>query len=175
MGPPRFPAVLILVAVSVMVVAPGVADAQTLPTCASALAPCAPYINLASTPPQSCCGPMAEAVKNQMPCLCTLYTTPGLLASFGIGVGQAVLIPSRCNIVASPCGIVLLFNNVRTQQFLISNSDLFYSNIGKWQKWSGKDCMGWSTQLTLALGFHDALLEAISESSGNSIISACMI
>ncbi|XP_058223789.1 non-specific lipid transfer protein GPI-anchored 7-like isoform X2 [Rhododendron vialii] len=104
MGPPRFPAVLILAAVAVMAVGPGLADAQTLP-CASALAPCVTYINLTGTPPQSCCGPMAEAVQNQMPCLCTLYTTPGLLVSVGINVGQAVLIPSRCNIVASPCGI----------------------------------------------------------------------
>lgn len=102
MGPHKFLAVLILAVVAMMVVAPRVADAQ-MPSCATALAPCQSYFNLTGMPPESCCGPMAEAVKNQMECLCTLYATPGLLESFGITASQAMLLPTRCNIVTSSC------------------------------------------------------------------------
>ncbi|CAI0541281.1 unnamed protein product [Linum tenue] len=62
------------------------------PSCASKLIPC--------TPPASCCDPIKEAVRTELPCLCNLYNTPGLLASFGINVTQAVALTTRCGISA---------------------------------------------------------------------------
>ncbi|KAE9459432.1 hypothetical protein C3L33_08643, partial [Rhododendron williamsianum] len=103
MGFSRFPAALIFAAaVAMTAVAPRLADAQT-PACAEKLVPCAEYINATGTPPAACCGPLKEAVTNEMQCLCNLYTAPGLLESFGINVTQAVHLPSRCNLVASNC------------------------------------------------------------------------
>ncbi|CAL1401341.1 unnamed protein product [Linum trigynum] len=71
------------------------------PSCASKLIPCASYIsNTSVTPPASCCDPIKEAVRTELPCLCNLYNTPGLLASFGINVTQAVALTTRCGISA---------------------------------------------------------------------------
>ncbi|KAF7138876.1 hypothetical protein RHSIM_Rhsim07G0103400 [Rhododendron simsii] len=104
MGFSRFPAALIFAAAVTMTVAPRLADAQ--PACAAKLTPCAGYINGTGTPPTSCCGPLKEAVTNEMQCLCDLYDAPGLLQSFGINVTQAILLPGRCNLVASNCSKV---------------------------------------------------------------------
>ncbi|CAI0413651.1 unnamed protein product [Linum tenue] len=71
------------------------------PSCASKLIPCANYIsNTSVTPPASCCDPIKEAVRTELPCLCNLYNTPGLLASFGINVTQALGLTTRCGISA---------------------------------------------------------------------------
>ncbi|XP_058223690.1 non-specific lipid transfer protein GPI-anchored 7-like [Rhododendron vialii] len=108
MGSSKIPAALIFaVAVAIMMAAPSVVDAQTSqePSCAAQLVPCAAYINGTGKPPESCCGPMKVAVETEMACLCNLYTTPGLLASFGFNVAQAIAIPARCGITtASTCG-----------------------------------------------------------------------
>ncbi|KAF7137543.1 hypothetical protein RHSIM_Rhsim07G0103500 [Rhododendron simsii] len=108
MGSSKIPAALIFaVAVAIMMAAPRVADAQTSqePSCAAQLVPCAAYINGTGTPPKSCCDAMKLAVDTEMACLCNLYTTPGLLASFGYNVAQAIAIPARCGITtASTCG-----------------------------------------------------------------------
>ncbi|KAI8546492.1 hypothetical protein RHMOL_Rhmol07G0122300 [Rhododendron molle] len=107
MGFSRFPAVLIFAAaVAVtMTVAPRLADAQ--PACAQKLTACAEYISTNGTPPAACCGPLKEAVTNEMQCLCDLYNAPDLLKSFGINVTQAVLLPGRCHLVASDCSKAL--------------------------------------------------------------------
>ncbi|KAG5539798.1 hypothetical protein RHGRI_020122 [Rhododendron griersonianum] len=103
MGFSRFPAALIFAAaVAMTAVAPRLADAQT-PACAEKLTSCVDYISTNVTPPAACCGPLKEAVTNEMQCLCNLYDAPGLLASFGINVTQAVLLPGRCHLVAGNC------------------------------------------------------------------------
>ncbi|KAE9459433.1 hypothetical protein C3L33_08644, partial [Rhododendron williamsianum] len=107
MGSSKIPAALIfVVAVAIITAAPRAADAQTSqePSCAAQLVPCAAYINGTGKPPESCCGPMEVAVDTELACLCNLYTTPGLLASFGFNVAQAIAIPARCGITnASTC------------------------------------------------------------------------
>uniref|UniRef100_A0A5B7BIU8 Putative lipid transfer-like protein VAS n=1 Tax=Davidia involucrata TaxID=16924 RepID=A0A5B7BIU8_DAVIN len=88
---------LMTVVVVVLMVATRVAEGQSTPSCAQKLVPCANFIN-ATTPPASCCDPLREAVTQERDCLCNLYNTPGLLASFGINVTQAVLLAGHCNI-----------------------------------------------------------------------------
>ncbi|XP_030467734.2 non-specific lipid transfer protein GPI-anchored 7-like [Syzygium oleosum] len=95
--------VLLLVAAAALLVAAGsavLAGAQTpaTQTCASKLVPCANYLNSTSPPPDTCCNPIRETVKNDRACLCTLYTTPGLLASLGINVTQALQLTKECGV-----------------------------------------------------------------------------
>ncbi|XP_039134413.1 non-specific lipid transfer protein GPI-anchored 8-like [Dioscorea cayenensis subsp. rotundata] len=73
------------------------AQSQT-PSCVSNLIPCAPYLNSTTTPPAKCCEPLKEAVKNELPCLCSLFTNQDLLKSFNIDINQALQIPKHCNI-----------------------------------------------------------------------------
>ncbi|KAA8521902.1 hypothetical protein F0562_012784 [Nyssa sinensis] len=98
---------LLNLAVVVLAVGTRVAEGQPTPSCASKLVPCANYIS-SPNPPASCCDPLREAVTQERDCLCNLYNTPGLLASLGINVTEALLVPGRCNIPGasdfSACG-----------------------------------------------------------------------
>ncbi|KAJ6705723.1 BIFUNCTIONAL INHIBITOR/LIPID-TRANSFER PROTEIN/SEED STORAGE 2S ALBUMIN SUPERFAMILY PROTEIN-RELATED [Salix purpurea] len=67
-------------------------------SCATKLISCSPYLATTTTPPDSCCNPIKEAVKNELPCLCTIYNDPKLLPSFGVNVSQAVLLSKRCGV-----------------------------------------------------------------------------
>ncbi|XP_059642949.1 non-specific lipid transfer protein GPI-anchored 7-like [Cornus florida] len=89
--------VVVVVVVVVVMVATRVAEGQSTPSCAQKLVPCANYIN-STNPPASCCDPLREAVTQDRECLCNLYNTPGLLASLGINVTQALLLPGHCNV-----------------------------------------------------------------------------
>ncbi|XP_055819665.1 non-specific lipid transfer protein GPI-anchored 7-like [Solanum dulcamara] len=73
------------------------ADAQTPPSCASKLVPCAPYLSN-PRPPADCCDPLREAITNDLDCLCKLYENPTLLPSLGINITQALALPKACNI-----------------------------------------------------------------------------
>ncbi|XP_074358113.1 non-specific lipid transfer protein GPI-anchored 7-like [Apium graveolens] len=79
------------------------AEGQDIPSCASGLVPCADYLNATTKPPASCCDPIKEAVTKQLPCLCNLYNTPGLLKSFGINVTQAIRLPTLCGVPGDLC------------------------------------------------------------------------
>ncbi|PSS11500.1 Lipid transfer-like protein [Actinidia chinensis var. chinensis] len=95
MGCTKFSVVAAVVVAAVLMV---VAEGQSsTPSCGQKLIPCANYIN-ATNPPSSCCEPLREAVTKEITCLCNLYNTPGLLASFGINITQALLLPGRCKI-----------------------------------------------------------------------------
>lgn len=88
----------LLVAVTVVaLVAFMTVDAQ-VPSCAQNLIGCANYLNATTKPPSSCCDPLEQAVTKQLTCLCNLYNDPGLLASFGINVTQALGLPGLCGI-----------------------------------------------------------------------------
>ena len=69
-------------------------------SCASKLVPCASYLNSTNTPPSSCCDSVKEVVTKELPCLCTLYETPGLLAQLGINSTQALALAGRCGVPA---------------------------------------------------------------------------
>lgn len=92
-------AVVLVVVMTVILSAEG----QDIPSCASGLVPCADYLNATTKPPASCCDPLKEAVAKQLPCLCNLYNTPGLLKSFGINVTQAVKLPTLCGVPGDLC------------------------------------------------------------------------
>ncbi|KAM6588181.1 non-specific lipid transfer protein GPI-anchored 7 [Cannabis sativa] len=74
----------------------GMADAQ-VPSCASKLVPCANYLN-STKPGDDCCTSIKQAVANELPCLCNLYNTPGVLQSFGVTVAQALRLTQSCGV-----------------------------------------------------------------------------
>ncbi|WOL17243.1 lipid transfer-like protein VAS isoform X3 [Canna indica] len=72
--------------------------AQTTPSCASNLYGCAQFINSTETPPQSCCGPLKEAAKNDLPCLCGLFNNTVILKAFNVNITQAIQMAKRCGV-----------------------------------------------------------------------------
>ncbi|GMY30091.1 non-specific lipid transfer protein GPI-anchored 7-like [Fagus crenata] len=96
MGNHSLPMLMTIVVVFMVGMMTSLAEAQTA-DCAQKLVPCASYIN-ATNPPDSCCNPIKEAVATQLPCLCGLYTSPGVLKSFGITVEQALNLTRNCGI-----------------------------------------------------------------------------
>ncbi|XP_011033913.1 PREDICTED: lipid transfer-like protein VAS isoform X1 [Populus euphratica] len=70
-------------------------------SCATKLAPCQPFLATTTTPPDSCCNPIKEAVAKELPCLCKLYNDPNLFPSLGINVTQAVMLSQRCGVTTN--------------------------------------------------------------------------
>ncbi|KAE8055981.1 hypothetical protein FH972_012784 [Carpinus fangiana] len=95
MGNCNLPILMTIVVLSAVGFA-SLAGAQTA-TCAQNLIPCVDYIN-SSTPAANCCSSIKEAVDTQLGCLCGLYTSPGLLKSFGITVDQALNLSRACGV-----------------------------------------------------------------------------
>ncbi|KAI3971531.1 hypothetical protein MKW92_035739 [Papaver armeniacum] len=65
--------------------------------CASALVPCAAYLN-STKPPETCCKPLRETIMTQRKCLCDLFADKNLLPSMGINVTQVLLLPKNCGV-----------------------------------------------------------------------------
>jgi len=76
----------------------GQTGAQDPMTCASKLVACQAFLNTTTTPPESCCGPIKEAVKTDLLCLCNLYNDPTVFSSLNINVTQAVQLSRRCGV-----------------------------------------------------------------------------
>ncbi|KAM7525621.1 hypothetical protein LguiA_015523 [Lonicera macranthoides] len=91
-------AALLTVVVVVVLVGIRAADGQATASCAQNLVPCAPYLNSTARPPNTCCDPLRETVKNDLVCLCNLYQTPGFLESLGVNLTQALGLSSNCGI-----------------------------------------------------------------------------
>nr|CAB3471229.1 unnamed protein product [Digitaria exilis] len=99
----RMAAVAVAVAVAFVAVmgvlaSPAAAQTPSTPDCASKLVPCAPYINTTGTPPEACCGPIKDAVQNDLKCLCGLYETPEIFKAFNINITQALGVSKRCGL-----------------------------------------------------------------------------
>ncbi|XP_017234691.2 non-specific lipid transfer protein GPI-anchored 7 isoform X2 [Daucus carota subsp. sativus] len=92
---------LVVAVIVVAMTASFVTEAQTLPPCVQKLMGCADSLNTTTTPPETCCAPLKEALTNELPCLCKLYTNTDLLKSFNINVTQAMEMPGRCGISVS--------------------------------------------------------------------------
>ncbi len=109
MGNHSLPMLMTIVVVFMVGMMTSLAEAQTA-DCAQKLVPCASFIN-DTNPPDSCCNPIKEAVATQLPCLCGLYTTPGVLKSFGITVEQALNLTRNCGINSdiSKCNGIFFF------------------------------------------------------------------
>ncbi|KAM7258166.1 hypothetical protein ACFE04_013907 [Oxalis oulophora] len=90
---------LIFTAVILVVLTITTTEAQSSSTtCASKLVACYNYLNGTVKPTATCCDPIKEAVKTELTCLCTLYTTPGLLSSFNVSVEQALNLTKECGV-----------------------------------------------------------------------------
>ncbi|RCV22916.1 hypothetical protein SEVIR_4G268500v4 [Setaria viridis] len=87
-----------VVAVMGVLAPPAAAQTSSTPDCAAKLAPCAPYINTTGMPPDTCCGPIKEAVQNELKCLCGLYASPEIFKAFNINVTQALGVSKRCGL-----------------------------------------------------------------------------
>lgn len=87
----------VLLVGGVAILAEAQTPTPTTQTCAAKLVPCAEYLN-STNPPASCCNPIKEAVTTDLACLCNLYNTPGLLASMGINVTQALQLTRACGV-----------------------------------------------------------------------------
>ncbi|KAL9310431.1 putative bifunctional inhibitor/plant lipid transfer protein/seed storage helical [Arabidopsis thaliana] len=71
-------------------------EAQT--ECVSKLVPCFNDLNTTTTPVKECCDSIKEAVEKELTCLCTIYTSPGLLAQFNVTTEKALGLSRRCNV-----------------------------------------------------------------------------
>ncbi|KAK1408270.1 hypothetical protein QVD17_39906 [Tagetes erecta] len=85
---------LLLIATSI---SPAQSQAQT---CASKLVPCGQYLNATTTPPNTCCDPIKQAVATDLPCLCNLYANPSFLSGIGVNITQALRLPRLCGITS---------------------------------------------------------------------------
>ncbi|CAH2048062.1 unnamed protein product [Thlaspi arvense] len=74
------------------------AEAQAATTCVNKLVPCFNALNTTTRPPKDCCDSIKEAVEKELTCLCTIYTTPGLLSQFNVNASQALDISRRCDV-----------------------------------------------------------------------------
>ena len=74
--------ITLIMALAFMVVSSFV-EPQSIPSCASKLAPCFGYLN-SKNPPNICCKPLREAFATQLHCLCNIFAAPGLFQKFEI-------------------------------------------------------------------------------------------
>ncbi|CAN8245274.1 unnamed protein product [Cochlearia groenlandica] len=77
---------------------PKAVEAQAATTCVSKLVPCFSALTTTTRPSKVCCDSIKEAVEKELTCLCTVYTTPGLLSQFNVTTAQALNISRRCDI-----------------------------------------------------------------------------
>ncbi|KAL6603188.1 hypothetical protein ACP70R_043549 [Stipagrostis hirtigluma subsp. patula] len=97
-----------LLAVSVLA-SGAAAQTPNPPSCASKLVPCGQYINGTGTPPDTCCGPLKDAVQNDLLCLCGLYASPEIFRVFHINITDALRLSKRCGLsdTTTACPVVL--------------------------------------------------------------------
>nr|BAJ90962.1 predicted protein [Hordeum vulgare subsp. vulgare]BAK01130.1 predicted protein [Hordeum vulgare subsp. vulgare]BAK01511.1 predicted protein [Hordeum vulgare subsp. vulgare] len=90
---------VLLMAASVLA-AGAAAQSSGTPACASKLVGCASSMNGtdAEKPPETCCGPLRDAVKNERACLCALYASPEIFKAFNINVTDALRLSKRCGV-----------------------------------------------------------------------------
>ncbi|XP_068635418.1 non-specific lipid transfer protein GPI-anchored 7 [Aristolochia californica] len=68
---------------------------QQVPDCASKLIPCQNFLN-STSPPNSCCSAIRDAVTNELACLCSLFQQVDLFKALNINVTQAIELPQHC-------------------------------------------------------------------------------
>lgn len=73
---------------------------QQVPDCAAKLTPCGNYFN-STSPPDTCCSPLREAVRDQLKCLCNLYSDRQIFRALGINITQALQLPKHCGITTN--------------------------------------------------------------------------
>ncbi|KAJ8650057.1 hypothetical protein MRB53_003080 [Persea americana] len=91
----------VLFAVVVVLASCGAKGVLGQPACAANLIPCATYLNATTKPPDSCCGPLQDAITNDLQCLCNLYADPSVFKTFNINMTQALGLPKLCGMTNS--------------------------------------------------------------------------
>nr|VDD29506.1 unnamed protein product [Brassica oleracea] len=83
-------------------------EAQPATTCVNKLVPCFSALTTTTKPPKDCCDSIKEAVEDELPCLCTVYNTPGLLSQFNVSTAQALNLSRRCDVTTdlSACSVI---------------------------------------------------------------------
>ena len=71
---------------------------QAQQDCAQDLIPCGAYLNNTAQPSTNCCTAIKNTVATKLPCLCSLYTTPGLLEQLGGNITSALRIATACGV-----------------------------------------------------------------------------
>lgn len=71
--------------------------------CIGKLLPCQPYLQ-SSSPPDTCCTPLAGMVDGEGDCFCQIFNDPGLLKSFNVTQEQALKLPKNCGMNADVSG-----------------------------------------------------------------------
>lgn len=112
---------MVMAVIAVAMATMSLTDAQNVQSCASKLVPCYSSLNSTSKPNSECCNSIKEAVAKELPCLCTLYNTPGLLSSFNVSVADALRISRDCNVPTdlSSCNSKQTLKNKIKLQFII--------------------------------------------------------
>uniref|UniRef100_A0A803L6G8 Bifunctional inhibitor/plant lipid transfer protein/seed storage helical domain-containing protein n=1 Tax=Chenopodium quinoa TaxID=63459 RepID=A0A803L6G8_CHEQI len=91
-------ALMVVLAVST----PLAAQAQNgadLPDCVTKLNPCGPFINSTTVvPPATCCKPLEVVLKNDIPCLCNIFSSIELIQTLSLNVTEALTLPQRCDL-----------------------------------------------------------------------------
>ncbi|CAL9084076.1 unnamed protein product, partial [Musa textilis] len=87
-----------VMAMAVVAAAVAGSAAQSPPDCASNLVGCAGYLTSTTTPPDSCCGPLKQAAKSELPCLCSLFNNTAILRAFNVNITQAIQMSKRCGV-----------------------------------------------------------------------------
>ncbi|XP_031484237.1 non-specific lipid transfer protein GPI-anchored 7-like [Nymphaea colorata] len=71
--------------------------------CPSKLVSCAdPISNTSIKPGKECCSALADAVKNDLKCLCDVYNSSSIFQSLNINVTRALEVPRLCGVSGDP-------------------------------------------------------------------------
>ncbi|XP_031492825.1 non-specific lipid transfer protein GPI-anchored 3-like isoform X2 [Nymphaea colorata] len=76
--------------------------------CLQSLIPCQPYLRSSASPPVTCCGPLTQALRDEVQCLCQVFNNEQLLQSLNVSKSQALELPKRCG---SPADLSLCQKN----------------------------------------------------------------
>ncbi|XP_021725667.1 non-specific lipid-transfer protein-like protein At5g64080 [Chenopodium quinoa] len=96
--------VLCLAALMVVLVVPTplaarAQDEVDVPDCVMELDPCGPFVNsTTAVPPAACCQPLEMVTKNDLPCLCTIFSSIEIIQALSLNVTEALTLPQRCGI-----------------------------------------------------------------------------
>ncbi|XAR54315.1 hypothetical protein NMG60_11029384 [Bertholletia excelsa] len=94
------------IAVTFVLVMTGPAVRAQDRSCVNQLVPCLNYLNGTRDPPDSCCSPLKNVIRNNPECLCSLIGLKGTRDAerAGINITLAQQLPGRCGQRINPIG-----------------------------------------------------------------------
>lgn len=135
-------------------------------SCMNRLLPCMNFLNRGKgNPPESCCNPLKEVIREMPECLCQMVSVKGSKAAeqSGIDVNEAQMLPAKCGQPVNYMGC--LRGMYELQQVLwvqlYRNSLLFNSHIVllvSGASTSASNSMGITTSMKILLGVASMIL-----------------